>query len=120
MLELAEHATVPVINALTDDTHPCQIMADILTFEEHRGPIKGKTHGLDGRWQQRAAFASSKVRDASGSTACGSPRPRVPSLSMRLCRLGTDSGVPRLISAADPESAVSAVRTASSPTLGCR
>ncbi|MDP2120981.1 MAG: ornithine carbamoyltransferase [Hoeflea sp.] len=43
MLELAEHATVPVINALTDDTHPCQIMADILTFEEHRGPIKGRT-----------------------------------------------------------------------------
>ncbi|MFC0245024.1 ornithine carbamoyltransferase [Falsochrobactrum ovis] len=43
MLELAEHATVPVINALTDDTHPCQIMADILTYEEHRGPVKGKT-----------------------------------------------------------------------------
>lgn len=43
MLELAEHATVPVINALTDDTHPCQIMADILTFEEHRGPISGRT-----------------------------------------------------------------------------
>jgi ornithine carbamoyltransferase len=43
MLELAEYATVPVINALTDDTHPCQIMADILTFEEHRGAIKGKT-----------------------------------------------------------------------------
>lgn len=43
VLELAEHATVPVINALTDDTHPCQIMADILTFEEHRGPISGKT-----------------------------------------------------------------------------
>ncbi|NNH68119.1 ornithine carbamoyltransferase [Rhizobium laguerreae] len=43
LVELAEHATVPVINALTDDTHPCQIMADIMTFEEHRGPIKGKT-----------------------------------------------------------------------------
>ena len=43
MLEMAEHATVPVINALTDDTHPRQIMADILTFEEHRGPIGGKT-----------------------------------------------------------------------------
>ena len=43
MLELAEHATVPVINALTDDTHPCQIMADVMTFEEHRGSIKGKT-----------------------------------------------------------------------------
>lgn len=39
MLELAEHATVPVINALTDDTHPCQIMADVMTYEEHRGPV---------------------------------------------------------------------------------
>jgi ornithine carbamoyltransferase len=43
LLEMAEHATVPVINGLTDDTHPCQIMADIMTFEEHRGPVKGKT-----------------------------------------------------------------------------
>ncbi|GAB4364146.1 MAG: ornithine carbamoyltransferase [Oricola sp.] len=42
MLELAEAATVPVINALTDDTHPCQIMADVMTYEEHRGPIKGR------------------------------------------------------------------------------
>jgi len=40
LLELAQHATVPVINGLTDDTHPCQIMADLLTFEEHRGPVK--------------------------------------------------------------------------------
>ncbi|AQS41867.1 MAG: Ornithine carbamoyltransferase [Candidatus Tokpelaia hoelldobleri] len=43
MLELAHYADVPVINALTDDTHPCQIMADILTYEEHRGPVAGKT-----------------------------------------------------------------------------
>ena len=43
LLELAEHATVPVINGLTDATHPCQIMADIMTFEEHSGPVKGKT-----------------------------------------------------------------------------
>ena len=42
LLELAEYATVPVINGLTNRTHPCQIMADIMTFEEHRGPIKGK------------------------------------------------------------------------------
>lgn len=40
--ELAQHATVPVINGLTDVSHPCQLMADILTFEEHRGPIAGK------------------------------------------------------------------------------
>lgn len=42
MVELAEHATVPVINGLSDAGHPCQLMADILTFEEHRGPIAGK------------------------------------------------------------------------------
>ncbi len=42
LLEMAEYATVPVINGLTNRTHPCQIMADILTFEEHNGPIKGK------------------------------------------------------------------------------
>ncbi|MGG5809865.1 ornithine carbamoyltransferase [Falsiroseomonas sp. CW058] len=40
--ELAEHATVPVINGLTDVSHPCQIMADVLTFEEHRGAIAGQ------------------------------------------------------------------------------
>jgi ornithine carbamoyltransferase len=42
MLELAEAATVPIINALTDDTHPCQIMADVMTYEEHRGSIEGR------------------------------------------------------------------------------
>ena len=40
--ELARHAGVPVINGLTDLSHPCQIMADILTFEEHRGPVTGQ------------------------------------------------------------------------------
>ena len=40
--EMAEHATVPVINGLTDVTHPCQLMADVMTFEEHLGPIDGK------------------------------------------------------------------------------
>ena len=42
LIEMAEYASVPVINGLTDRTHPCQIMADILTYEEHSGPIKGK------------------------------------------------------------------------------
>ena len=42
LLEMAEYADVPVINGLTNRTHPCQIMADIMTFEEHRGPIAGK------------------------------------------------------------------------------
>ncbi|MGR3434908.1 MAG: ornithine carbamoyltransferase [Shimia sp.] len=42
LLEMAEHASVPVVNGLTDRTHPCQIMADVMTFEEHRGPIAGR------------------------------------------------------------------------------
>ncbi|MFK7752615.1 MAG: ornithine carbamoyltransferase [Sedimentitalea sp.] len=42
LIEMAENASVPVINGLTDRTHPCQIMADVMTYEEHRGPIKGK------------------------------------------------------------------------------
>ncbi|MFN3207724.1 MAG: ornithine carbamoyltransferase [Roseovarius sp.] len=40
--EMAEYADVPVINGLTDRSHPCQIMADVMTYEEHRGPIKGR------------------------------------------------------------------------------
>ncbi len=40
--ELARHASVPVINGLTRLSHPCQVMADVLTFEEHRGPIAGR------------------------------------------------------------------------------
>jgi ornithine carbamoyltransferase len=43
LTELARHATVPVINGLTRRSHPCQVMADVMTFEEHRGPIRGKT-----------------------------------------------------------------------------
>ena len=42
LLEMAHHASVPVINALTDDSHPCQAMADVMTFEEHKGPISGR------------------------------------------------------------------------------
>lgn len=39
----AQHSSVPVINALTDDFHPCQLLADLQTYREHRGDIKGKT-----------------------------------------------------------------------------
>ena len=46
--DLEQHALVPVINGLTDFSHPCQIMADVMTFEEHRGAIEGKTVAWSG------------------------------------------------------------------------
>jgi ornithine carbamoyltransferase len=55
LTELAEHASVPVINGLTDRTHPCQIVADILTFEERLGPIKGRKIAWSGDGNNVAA-----------------------------------------------------------------
>ncbi len=70
--ELAEHASVPVINGLTRISHPCQVMADVMTFEEHRGPIKGATVAWSGdannvltSWVHAAARFGFKLRVAS-------------------------------------------------------
>jgi ornithine carbamoyltransferase len=48
LTELAENASVPVINGLTKLSHPCQVMADVMTFEEKKGPIRGKTVAWSG------------------------------------------------------------------------
>ncbi len=42
LVQLVDNSSIPIINGLTDRTHPCQLLADILTFEEHKGPIKGR------------------------------------------------------------------------------
>ena len=62
LLELAQHATVPVINGLTDRSHSVQLMADVMTFEEHRGPIAGQIvawcgdgNNVAGTWIESAA-----------------------------------------------------------------
>jgi ornithine carbamoyltransferase len=46
--ELAQHATVPVINGLTDASHPCQLMADVMTLEEHKGAAAGQVVAWSG------------------------------------------------------------------------
>jgi ornithine carbamoyltransferase len=46
--EMSDHATIPVINGLTDNSHPCQLMADVMTFEERRGPIEGRVVAWSG------------------------------------------------------------------------
>jgi ornithine carbamoyltransferase len=69
--ELARHATVPVINGLTRRSHPCQVMADVMTFEEHRGPIRGRTVAWSGdannvltSWMHAAARFEFRLRVA--------------------------------------------------------
>jgi ornithine carbamoyltransferase len=69
--ELARFATVPVINGLTRRSHPCQIMADVMTFEEHRGSIRGRTVAWSGdannvltSWMQAAERFAFRMRVA--------------------------------------------------------
>lgn len=69
LMELSEYATVPVINGLTDDTHPCQVMADLMTFAEHRGPLDGKVvtwvgdgNNVAASWIQAAAHFNFEMR----------------------------------------------------------
>jgi ornithine carbamoyltransferase len=71
LLELAKNAAVPVINGLTEYSHPCQILADILTFEENLGDIKGKVIAWVGdgnnvahSWMQAAALLGAEMRIA--------------------------------------------------------
>ena len=70
--ELAQHATIPVINGLTRRSHPCQVLADVMTFEEHRGSIRGKTvawsgdaNNVLGSWMHAAERFEFQLRVAS-------------------------------------------------------
>ena len=67
--EMSAHAAVPVINGLTDHSHPCQVMADIMTFEEHRGPLAGKVvawcgdgNNVAASWVQASAHFGFEIR----------------------------------------------------------
>jgi len=70
--ELAEYSQVPVINGLTDRTHPCQLMADVMTFEEHRGAIKGKriTWSGDGNNMATSWIHAAAMFDFELNVAC--------------------------------------------------
>ncbi|MFT6558032.1 ornithine carbamoyltransferase [Sneathiella sp.] len=48
LIELAENASIPIINGLSNNSHPCQLMADVMTFEEHKGPITNKVVAWSG------------------------------------------------------------------------
>lgn len=103
LIELEEHATVPVINGLTDFSHPCQIMADIMTFEEHRGAIRDRKVAWTGdgnnvvtSWVHAAARFGFEMRIATP----GELKP-----SAQLIAWADDAGA-RVILTEDPAEAV--------------
>jgi ornithine carbamoyltransferase len=79
--EMARHASIPVINGLTSDSHPCQLMADVMTFEEHRGPIKGRViawsgdcNNMTATWMQAAAQFEFELRIACPKAKVAAPQ----------------------------------------------
>jgi len=80
--ELAEYATVPVINGLTDDSHPCQLMADIMTFEERKGSIAGKTVTWSGDGNNMATSWIHAAARFEFSLRLACPEPLQPSASI--------------------------------------
>jgi ornithine carbamoyltransferase len=99
----AHAAAIPVINVLTDKSHPCQVMADLLTFEEHRGPIEGRTIAWTGddnnvlaSWVQAAERFQFKLNVAT-------PPQLAPNKSMREWIKATHAPI---VLGNDPEAAV--------------
>ncbi len=112
------YATVPVINGLTRLSHPCQVMADVMTFEEHRGPIKGRTVAWTGdannvlaSWMHAAEQLRLPLqgRDAAGAAA----RPN-------RCSTGSKHPARAIAIGARSREGGRRAPTASSPTPGCR
>ena len=91
--ELAQSATIPVINGLTKLSHPCQVMADVMTFEERKGPIKGRTIAWTGdssnvlaSWVHAAARLGFRLRIAT-------PRELAPREALREWAMGAGAAV---------------------------
>src|SRR3979411_2091917 len=83
LLELAAHATVPVINGLTRRAHPCQVMADLRTFEEHRGPIQGRTVAWSGDDNNVLASWAHAAERVQFKLNVGKPPPLAPKKAMK-------------------------------------
>ena len=115
--EMAQHATVPVINGLTDASHPCQIMADVMTLEEHKGPAAGKVVAWSGDGNNVAvSWVHAAVRFNFDAAPRLSRRARPAAARARLGECARRARPPHHRSAATP----CAMPIASSPIPGCR
>ncbi len=103
LLEMAARATVPVINGLTKQSHPCQVMADILTFEEKKGPIRGRKIAWSGDYNNvLSSWIDASARfDFTLDIAC--PRELQPSKQRLASALASGA---KIIVREDPEESV--------------
>jgi len=101
--ELAEFATVPVINGLTRISHPCQVMADVLTFEEHRGAIAGATVAWTGDSNNVLASWVHAAKQFGFAMKVATPKELAPSKALKEFVKSTKANVKFM---RDPEDAV--------------
>lgn len=103
VLELAANATVPVINALTDRSHPCQVMADVMTLEEHRGPMSERSVAWVGDGNNMAVSWIHAVARLGGELRIATPESLEPPVDVM--RWARDQGA-RVSLTREPEEAV--------------
>ncbi len=103
LMEMAAGATVPVINGLTDLSHPCQVMADVMTLEEHVGPVKDLTVAWVGDGNNVAASWIHAVGQMGGKLRIGCPEPLKPAKDLLTWARTTGADV---TVTEDPEEAV--------------
>ena len=104
LLELAAHATVPVINGLTRRSHPCQVIADLMTYEEHRGSIQGRTVAWTGDDNNVLASWAHAAERFKFTLNIATPSELAPKKSMRDWIKATQAPI---VLGSDPERAVS-------------
>jgi ornithine carbamoyltransferase len=104
LIELAQHATVPVINGLTDQSHPCQVLADVLTLEERKGPLAKQHVAWVGDGNNVAVSWIHAVAVMGGKLTLGCPAELAPSPEALAWAARRDAAVTLTTS---PEDAVS-------------
>jgi ornithine carbamoyltransferase len=103
LAELAANASVPVINGMTKLTHPCQILADVMTFEERKGPIAGKIVAWSGDSNNVLASWIHAAAQFGFVMKIATPRERAPSASLRAWAQSVGANI---VYVEDPEAAV--------------
>jgi ornithine carbamoyltransferase len=101
LVEIAAHATVPVINGLTNETHPCQVMADVMTLEERKGPLARQRIAWVGDCNNVAASWVHAIGQLGGELVLGCPDELAPSSELMAWARGRKAHVKHVTSAED-------------------